>query len=87
MYFTYQSVSSNTLARWLKQVLFMAGINVNTFKAHSYREASVSETAMVGCKTSEILKTADWSTAKKFYLRDMGDDINQQNSTLFSEAV
>ena len=65
----------------------MAGIYVNTFKAHSYRGASVSASAMVGCKTYEIFITADWSTAKKFYLRDMGDDINQQNSTLFSEAV
>jgi hypothetical protein len=89
-YCTYQPVSTSTLARWLKHVLFMAGINVNTFKAHSYRGASVSAAAMVGCKTSEILKTADWSTAKnfkKFYLRDFGDDIYQQNSSSFSEAV
>lgn len=36
------SVSSSTIARWLKEVLHLAGIDTSIFKAHSYRSASTS---------------------------------------------
>ena len=34
---TYKAISTSTVARWLKMVLFHAGIDVNIFKAHSFR--------------------------------------------------
>lgn len=71
-YVTFKAVSSSTVARWLKCILEMSGIDTNTFKAHSYRAASVSAAYSRGCSLKTILDTADWSSDKnfkKFYCR------------------
>ncbi|MEW8548627.1 MAG: hypothetical protein AB2693_34430 [Candidatus Thiodiazotropha sp.] len=71
-YVTYKEVSTSTIARWLKNILDLSGINTETFKAHSYRSASVSAAFSRGCSLKNILDTADWSsdkTFKKFYCR------------------
>lgn len=71
-YVTFKAVSSSTVARWLKSVLELSGINTDTFKAHSYRAASVSAAYSKGCSLKTILDTADWSSDKnfrKFYCR------------------
>ncbi|XP_055958535.1 uncharacterized protein LOC130013670 [Patella vulgata] len=81
---TYKAVTTSTVARWLKDVLAASGIN-DKFKAHSFRSASVSAAFMHGCTLQEILRTADWSSAKnfkKFYLRDV-----EQNTSDYSRAV
>jgi len=72
-YVTYKEVTTSTIARWLKTVLQMSGIDTKYFKAHSFRGASTSAAFSKGCKLSDILKAADWSSDKnfrKFYLRD-----------------
>jgi hypothetical protein len=84
-YKTYDSVSTSTIARWLKNVLSLSGIDVGIYKAHSYRSASVSA-AYGKCSLQTILHTADWSTDKnfyKFYFRSSKGN----NNTSFSEAV
>ena len=71
-YLTSKKVSTSTVARWLKCVLQLSGINTDTFKAHSYRAASVSAAFNKGCRLKTILDTADWSSDKnfkKFYYR------------------
>lgn len=68
----YKAVSTSTIARWLKSVLILANVDISIFKAHSFRSASSSAAAHAGCKISDILKTASWSSAKTFntfYLR------------------
>jgi hypothetical protein len=82
----YKAVSTSTLARWLKNVLSMAGIDIKEFKAHSFRGASSSAAVKAGCKISDILKTANWSSSKNFktfYLRD----VNDENDNNFQECV
>jgi intergrase/recombinase len=37
---TYDEVTTSTLARWLKSVLELSGINSSIFKAHSFRGAA-----------------------------------------------
>ena len=74
-YCSFKAVCSSTIARWLKSVLEQFGIDTSVFKAHSFRSASVSAALFHGCSIKEILKTADWSSAKnfyKFYFRDTG---------------
>lgn len=69
---THKSVCTSTIARWLKLVLELSGIDVNTFKAHSYRGAAVSAAFNKGCSLKCILDTADWTSDKnfrKFYCR------------------
>jgi hypothetical protein len=85
----FKAVSTSTIARWLKDVLMLAGIDTNTYKAHSYRGASVSAAYMKGCRVSDILKMADWSSVKnfkKFYLRNIEHDDNS-NSVSFTKTV
>lgn len=65
-YVSYDKVSTSTVARWLKTVLQLSGIDSSVFKAHSYRSAAVS--AAVGkCSLKSILDTADWSSDRNFY--------------------
>jgi len=40
----FKPVSNQTVSRWLKNCLDLAGINTNIFKAHSFRGASTSKT-------------------------------------------
>lgn len=85
-YKTYKPVSTSTIARWLKSVLELSGIDSNVFKAHSYRSASTSAAFSKGCSLKTILETADWKSDKnfrKFYFRQ-----SLSNSNLsFSKAV
>ena len=63
---TRQWVASSTIARWLKKLLEVAGIDVSTFKAHSVRGASASTASNMGITTSEIIEAADWSSESVF---------------------
>jgi hypothetical protein len=55
------NVTTSTLARWLKSVLELSGINSSIFKAHSFRGAAASAAFLSGCKMKDILLTANWS--------------------------
>ena len=69
----YKVISSATLARWLKTVLSLAGIDTSIFKGHSFRGASTSKAFSLGVPLDVILKAADWKNAgtfAKFYQRE-----------------
>jgi hypothetical protein len=65
-YVTFEKVTTSTVARWLKSVLDLAGIDTGIFKAHSFRSASVSA-AFRKCSLKSILDTADWKSDSNFY--------------------
>ena len=68
----HNPVTSSTLARWIKNMLQLAGIDTGIFSAHSIRGASTSEALRQGISITEILGMADWSqesTFSKFYYR------------------
>ena len=81
---SFNAVGTSTVARWLKTVLHLSGIDTSVFKAHSFRGASAAFNK--GCSVQQILKTGDWSSVRnfyKFYLRG-----NQSNDAInFAEAV
>ena len=65
-----------TIARWLREVLELAGIDASTFSGHSVRGASTSAAAGAGVTTNDILKAADWSSDfvfRRFYYRPVND--------------
>ena len=67
----HKHVSTDTLARWIKSILKVSGIDTSVFKAHSVRSASTSHAYARGIPIAEILRTADWSnekTFRKYYL-------------------
>jgi site-specific recombinase XerD len=84
---TYNRVSTSTIARWLKCVLQLAGIDSHTFKAHSYRSASTSAAFIKGCSLKHILSTADWSSDKTFRKFYLSCPLKSGRNVSFNEAV
>lgn len=72
----HNPIGRQTISRWLKTVLEMAGIDTK-FSAHSTRMASTSKAAGCGVGMDTILRTAGWTNAKnfqKFYCRDTSEE-------------
>ena len=87
----HNSVSSSTIARWLKSIMEEAGIDTSVFKAHSVRGATCSTAAVTGVTTKDILDAADWSSEGNFqcfYCRELGrkDGTNFGRSVLSSKS-
>ena len=83
---TFDSVSTSTIARWLKTVLEMAGIDVSMFKAHSFRSAAVSAAAKKNCSVKSILQTAGWKSDVNFYKFYHRQEL-QEKDLSFAKAV
>lgn len=64
---TYKPVCRNTIARWLKKVLHLAGIDTSIFKAHSYRGASLSHAFNKGAPIEDITKAGNWKKSSTFF--------------------
>ena len=62
----HKPVASCTIARWLRETLKLAGVDVSIFAGHSTRGASTSAAAGAGVTTADIMKAADWSTESVF---------------------
>ena len=78
LFLTYQkphkAASKDTIARWIKPTLTLAGIDTHVYGAHSTRSASTSAAARQGLPTTTILQSAGWcsnNTFEKFYNMDL----------------
>ena len=58
--------TKDTIARWLRITMQMAGINTEVFKAHSIRGASTSKCHSLHVPVETILKHARWTNATIF---------------------
>ena len=68
----YSDVSANTISRWIKEFLKLAGIDTSIFSAHSTRGAAASSAAAKGVAIDSVLRAGNWareSTFRKFYNR------------------
>ena len=54
----YHPASKDTLARWVKEVLKLSGIDTSQYAAHSCRSSSSSKANMPGVPMEQILKCA-----------------------------
>ena len=61
----HDSVSSQTVSRWLTQTIHLAGIALY-FTGHSTKSASTSAAADAGLSLDLIVEAGDWSSAKVF---------------------
>ncbi len=78
------AVTTNTLSRWIKQVLTSSGIDTSIFKAHSTRSASVSKVSNF-LPVDVILKHVGWSSDcvfRKHYNKPIVDNNMFQNAVL-----
>ena len=69
-------MASCTIARWLKETLRLAGIDVSIFSGHSVRGASTSAASGAGVTMNDIMQAADWSyelVFRRFYYRPSHD--------------
>ncbi len=62
----HRKVCAETVARWIKTIMSMAGINVKDYTAHSVRAAATSRASGLGVPLDEIMKTAGWTNARTF---------------------
>ena len=68
----HRHVSRDTISRWIKEVLNMAGIDTTKLSARSTRSASTSAAFDRNVPLDNILQAAGWSSKKtfsKFYCR------------------
>ena len=80
------TVSKDTIARWIKATLKMAGVDVEVFRPHSTRAAATSAALRKGVPVTEILKVAGWSKETTF-ARFYNKPIAVSTDTNFAEAV
>lgn len=70
----YKCVTTQTVSRWIIEVLSLSGIDTFFFNAHSTRSVSGSKARSSGICIMEILKRGHWSKEpffQKFYLRNI----------------
>ena len=75
----HKEVSVDTMSRWLKTTLQLAGIDIAKFGAHSTRSASTSAAKSMKMPIDLIMQSAGWtqeSTFVKFYLKPV---VSQEN--------
>ena len=66
----HKSVTSQTLARWMKVVLADAGVDPVVWKPHAVRAASSTHhTSVRQLDLGQICRLADWSMASSTYLK------------------
>ena len=84
----HKKVSKDTIARWIKHVMSLSGIDTSVFKPHSTRAASTSKASKCSVPISHIMSAASWpsdSTFHKFYKREVGQ--LQDSADTFGQAI
>ena len=82
----HKKVSKESISRWIKNVMQVAGIDTSIFKPHSTRAASTSKANSCQVPINSILKVASWSTDcvfNKFYNKP----VQNLNSTGFGQTI
>jgi len=71
------SVGSQTLSRWIKDVLKASGLDTSIFSSHSTRHASTSQALLKGVDINYIFAAAGWTKTStsfaKFYCKPISD--------------
>ena len=91
--FTYgkphRSPHSDTIKRWVKEIMSLSGIYTDIFKPHSCRSASTSSATALGVLMDTILKHGCWSqqsTLIKHYLREL-QQTSKHFENEFEQAI
>ena len=85
LYKPHLGVSTDTISRWLKESIGLAGIDTSNFKGHSTRSASTSKAASLGLSVKEILVRAGWSNDSTF--QNYHKEIERNDREIFQKSV
>ena len=83
----HKAVTSQTISRWIRDVLDLVGVDTSVFKGHSTRSASSSKVFSKGASISDIMSRGNWSnqcTWQKFYNKSIVSANARFQSKLFS---
>lgn len=82
----HNPVSKDTIAKWIRQMLSLSGIDITVFKAHSVRAASVSTAKVNFVSTQDIMKRADWTQEKTFqeYYNKTVDNVTSYDDAILN---
>lgn len=81
----HKPATTQTISRWIKQVLSDSGVNVSIFSAHSTRHAASSAAGRAGVSIDTIRKAAGWTAASSTFARFYQREIINPNT--FANAV
>ncbi|KAI8428911.1 hypothetical protein MSG28_007543, partial [Choristoneura fumiferana] len=74
----HRAATSQTISRWIKNVLSESGVDVTVFSAHSTRHAATSPAARAGVGVAAIRRAAGWTdnstSFARFYNRPTSDE-------------
>lgn len=62
----HKSVSTDTISRWVKEVMHKAGIDTKIFGSHSVRGSAASTAKASDACLDSVLKAGDWSALSSF---------------------
>ncbi|KAL0893425.1 hypothetical protein ABMA27_015010 [Loxostege sticticalis] len=83
----FKAVCSQSISRWIKEVLHKSGVNTNIFTAHSTRHASTSTAHKCGVSLELIRKTAGWSESSGVFARFYQKTVTTDNSNCFAMSI
>lgn len=83
----HNTVTSQSLSRWIKSVLKLSGIDTSIFTAHSTRHAATSKALKCGVTVDQIRKTASWSDSSSTFGKYYNRVIVQDNDGALAKAV
>jgi len=82
----WSPVTTQTISRWLRETLELAGVDTNIFKAHSFRHASTSRAFAQGVDIDNIFERAGWSANSTVFARFYNRPIYNVNHE-FPDAI
>lgn len=82
----HKEVSTQSISRWVKELLDLCGIDTSIFTAYSTRHASTSSVKRSGISIDVIKKTAGWTEASMTFARFYDLEIAKDN-TIFATTV
>lgn len=65
----HKAATSQSISRWIKEVLSESGIDTSVFSAHSTRHASTSAAASAGVSIDAIRRAAGWTDRSSVFVR------------------
>lgn len=84
-----KAASSQTISRWIREMLAGGGIDTSVFTTHSVRHAAASSAARRNVPLDEIYKSAGWSknssTFAKFYNRPLIPSSNVTRAIILNK--
>ena len=62
----HHPATEDTIARWVKTVLHLSGVDIDIYKPHSCRSASTSHAKLAGVPLEDIMQTGQWKFSDCF---------------------